>query len=152
MKKLNDRGRQRLDARLASAKPIDRLQVPPKGWIRAIRDGLGMSGSQLGKRLGASPQNVDILEKSEVAGTIKLQTLKRVAEALDTTLVYALVPNTSLDEMVRRRAEQIARRALKRVSHSMKLEDQETTDSDLQSRIDDYVREELNDRDLWSEL
>ena len=152
MKKLNDRGRQRLDARLASAKPIDRLQVPPKGWIRAIRDGLGMSGSQLGKRLGASPQNVDILEKSEVAGTIKLQTLKRVAEALDATLVYALVPNTSLDEMVRRRAEQIARRALKRVSHSMKLEDQETTDSDLQSRIDDYVREELNDRDLWSEL
>ena len=96
MKKLNDRGRQRLDARLASAKPIDRLQVPPKGWIRAIRDGLGMSGSQLGKRLGASPQNVDILEKSEVAGTIKLQTLKRVAEALDATLVYALVPNMPL--------------------------------------------------------
>jgi len=152
MKKLNDRARQRLDARLASAKPIDRLQAPPKGWIRAIRDGLGMSGSQLGKRLGASPQNVDILEKSEVAGTIQLQTLRRVAEALDATLVYALVPNTSLDEMVRRRAEQIARRALKRVSHTMKLEDQETTDRDIQSRIDQYVREELNDRDLWSEL
>ena len=149
MKKLHDRARKQLDERLAVAKPVERLRPPPRGWIRALRDGLGMSGSQLGKRIGASPQNIENLEKSEIAGTIQLKTLRKVAEALDATLVYALVPNTSLEETITHRARQIALRALNRVSHTMKLEAQETDDRDLQSRIDAYIRDELNDRDLW---
>ena len=151
MTRLNDITRTRLDERLASAKPVERLQPPPRGWIRALRDGLGMSGSQLGKRLGVTPQNIESLEKSEVAGTIQLQTLKKVAEAMDAKLIYALVPNTSLEDAVTNRARQIALRALKRVSHTMTLEAQGTSDRDLQSRIDDYILDELNDRDLWSD-
>ena len=151
MKKLNDRARERLDERLAFAKPVVRLQVPPKGWIRAIRNALGMSGPQLGRRMGGvTAQTVDALEKSEVNGTIQLQTLRKVANAFDAKLVYAIVPNTSLAEMVEQRARQIALRALSRVSHTMRLEDQETSERDLAARIEDYVRNELNDRDLWN--
>lgn len=149
MAKLNSTPRTRLDDRLAAAKPIERLQPPPKGWIRALRDGLGMSGSQLGERIGVTPQNIENLEKSEAAGTIQLQTLRKVAEAMDATLVYALVPNTSLEETVARRAHEIAQRALNRVSHTMTLEAQGTGEGDLQSRIDEYILNELNDRDLW---
>jgi predicted DNA-binding mobile mystery protein A len=143
--------RSRLDDRLAQAKPISRFAPPPKGWLRAIRDALGMSGAQLGAKLGVSRQNIEQTEKSEVSGTIQLATLRKYAEALDATLVYALVPNSSLDAMVKQRAREIAIKALMRVSHTMRLEDQETNQSDLEARIDDYIRHELSDRDLWSE-
>ncbi|MBN9253267.1 MULTISPECIES: mobile mystery protein A [unclassified Mesorhizobium] len=151
MRKLNDRALRRLDERLSSAKPVERLTPPPKGWIRAIRDGLGMSGAQLGKRMGVAQQTIQAFELSEESGAIQLQTLRRVAEALGGKLVYAIVPDSSLEAMIRDRAREVALRALARVSHTMRLEDQATGVSDLEARIDDYIRDELRDRDLWSD-
>jgi predicted DNA-binding mobile mystery protein A len=141
------RARARLDSKLAVIKPIDRFARPPKGWIRAIRDAIGMSGSQLGKRMGVTPQAVADLEKSETVGKIGLDTLRRAAEAMDCVLVYAIVPNTSLIEMVDERARALALKALNRVSHSMALEDQRV-DRDFDARIATYV-EQIRDRDLW---
>src|SRR5258706_15467021 len=106
------RARQRLDERLLVLKPEERFRAPPKGWIRAIRDALGMAGVQFAKRLAIRPQSVEALEKSEANGSIQLKTLRRAAEALDCTLVYALVPNTSLEGAVRERARKIAKRDL----------------------------------------
>jgi predicted DNA-binding mobile mystery protein A len=110
-----------------------------------------MSGVQLGKRLKVSPQTVEAMEKSEAAGTIQLNTLRRAAEAMDCTLVYALVPRTSLGNTVRNRARQIAKAALARVSHTMKLEDQDTGDRGLDARIEDYIRH-IKNRDLWNDV
>jgi predicted DNA-binding mobile mystery protein A len=140
-----------LDERLAALKPVERYQPPPKGWVRAIRDALGMTGVQLARRLAVRAQTVDTLEKSETAGTIQLNTLRRAAEALDCTLVYALVPNTSLDNAVSQRARELALRDLGRVAHTMKLEAQETGDADLEARIEAYVRDVLKARDLWDD-
>src|SRR5882724_9035643 len=108
------RSRERLDERFSGLKPTEQLQPPPKGWIRAIRDALGMTGVQLAKRLRVSPQTVEATEKSEASGSIQLNTLRRAAEALGCTLVYALVPNTSLDDAVKQRARKIAIRDLQR--------------------------------------
>jgi predicted DNA-binding mobile mystery protein A len=150
MNPLVERGRKRLDERLVALKDErKRLHVPPKGWIRAIRDALGMSGGQLGKRLKVSPQTVEAMEKSEAAGTIQLNTLKRAAEAMDCTLVYALIPRTSLENTVKNRARQTAMTALARVSHTMKLEDQGTGDEEREALIEDYVGR-IKDRDLWN--
>ncbi|MCP4319453.1 MAG: mobile mystery protein A [Hyphomicrobiales bacterium] len=149
-KSMRNKARVRLDERLLPLKPEDRFRVPPKGWIRAIRDAIGMTGVQFAKRLGVRPQSVDGLEKSEANGSIKLDTLRRAAEELDCTLVYALVPNSSLEEMVRTRAHAIAMRDLGRVSHTMKLEAQGTGDADLETRIDAYIRDNLSERDLWN--
>ena len=146
---LRQNARRRLDERLLQLKPIDRFQVPPRGWIRAIRDALGMTGVQYARRLDISPQSADALEKSEVAGSIKLETLRRAAEALDCRLVYALVPNSTLDLAVRDRARGIAIRDLGRAAHTMKLEAQGTADADVEDRIDAYIRDQLKDRDIW---
>lgn len=143
--------RERLDKRLSSLKPIDRFRPPPRGWVRAIRDALSMTGVQFAKRLGIRPQSLETLEKSEASGTISLKTLARAAEALDCTLVYALVPNKTLEQAVAMRARKIALRDLGRVSHTMKLEAQETADNDLERRIDAYVRDEIRPSDLWKE-
>lgn len=145
------RGRKRLDERLLAFKPEDRFSVPPKGWVRAIRDTLGMTGVQFAQRLQIRPQSVGALEKSEASGSIQLKTLRRAAEALDCTLVYALVPNTSLDDVMRARARKIAMRELGRIAHTMKLEAQSTGDANLEARIEAYVRDVLKDRDLWNE-
>jgi predicted DNA-binding mobile mystery protein A len=145
------RARQRLDERLTSLQPQDRYRPPPKGWIRAIRDALGMSGKQLAARLGIRPQTLDAIEKSEASGSIQLSTLRRAAEALDCTLVYAFVPRSSLEDMVHRRARAIAIRDLQRVAHTMKLEAQSTGDTALEARIEAYVRAMLKGRDLWKE-
>jgi predicted DNA-binding mobile mystery protein A len=145
------RARQRLDERLKALKPEDRFQPPPKGWIRAIRNAFGMSGSQLASRLNVRPQTVDAMEKSEANSSVQLNTLMRAANALDCTLVYALVPNTTLEDTVKRRARKIAIRDLQRVDHTMKLEAQETSDADMETRIHAYIRSSVKDRDLWNE-
>jgi predicted DNA-binding mobile mystery protein A len=150
-KDTRQRARQRLDERLSYLKPEDRFRPPPKGWIRAIRDALGMTGVQLAVRMGVRPQTVEALEKSEASGSVQLSTLRRAAEAMDCTLVYALVPNSSLEEAVRGRARRIAIRDLARIAHSMKLEAQETGDAGMEARIEAYIRDAIKDRDLWNE-
>ncbi len=145
------RARVRLDERLAVLNPIDRFRPPPKGWVRAIRDAIGMTGPQLGSRIGVSPQTVDGIEKSEAAGKIQLNTLRRAAEALDCTLVYALVPNTSLEGSVKARARAYAVRELQRVAHTMRLEAQEVGDADIEARIEEYIRDVLKEPNLWDE-
>lgn len=147
---LRQRARQRLDERLASVKPESRLAPPPKGWIRAIRDALGMTGPQFAARLKITPQSVSDIEKSEATGSIQLKTLSRAAEALGCTLVYALVPKTSLEDAVQQRARRIALAALQRVAHTMKLEDQGVGDANLEARIEAYVRDVIKDRELWA--
>jgi predicted DNA-binding mobile mystery protein A len=145
---IRDRARKRLDSKFDLIRPIDRFAQPPKGWIRAIRDALGMSLRQLGDRLGMAPQSVGNIEESEANDTIQLKTLKRVAEAMDCVVVYALVPKSSLTNMVDQRAREIALRALGRVSHSMALEDQEVN-RDLEGRIQRYIASAVTDRNLW---
>jgi predicted DNA-binding mobile mystery protein A len=146
-----DRARERLDERLAPLKPADRFRPPPKGWVRAIRDALGMSGVQFARRLGVQPPSVVALEASEESGVVQLKTLRRAAEALDCTLVYALVPKDSLEGAVRTRARKLALRDLGRVAHTMKLEAQETQDGATDERVEAYIRDHLKERDLWDE-
>jgi predicted DNA-binding mobile mystery protein A len=145
------RARRRLDERLRLLQPEDRFRPPPRGWVRAIRDALGMTGVQFARRLEIKPQSVDALEQSEASGSIQLRTLRRAAEALDCTLVYALVPNDSLENSVRARARKIALRDLGRVAHTMKLEAQGTADGATDERIHAYIRGNLKERDLWDD-
>ena len=144
-----ERARRRLDERLEPARTRLDLDIPARGWVRAIRDALGMSGPQLARRLGTSPQSVDALERSEVSGSIKLETLRRAAEALDCRVVYALVPNRPLEDMVKDRARAVALAELASVAHTMKLEDQGIA---AQERgLDDYIAQHIRARDLWDD-
>ncbi len=127
------------------------LAPPPRGWVRAVRDALGMTAAQLGGRLGISSSAIAQLEQSEVQGTAQLATLRRLADALDCELVYALVPRTTLAETVLRQAERRAIRSVARANQTMLLEDQGLTATQLQRQIDDLVVQSLNSRALWDE-
>ena len=143
------RARRSLDKKLGGLRPAVQHQPPAKGWIRALRDSIGLSSAQLGNMLGVRSQSVDDMEKAEVSGGISLDTLRRVGRAMDCTLVYALVPNTSLEALVTKRAEALARSAIESVSHTMALEDQRVA-GDMQQQIADYIEDHISERDLWS--
>jgi predicted DNA-binding mobile mystery protein A len=126
----------------------DQYAPPVRGWIKAIRDALGMTTAQLAERMGIRQPSVVALEQSEVRGTIELATLRRVAEALDCTLVYALVPNQPLDTTIRERARAFARRQWRPVEHSMLLENQQVKRKDSEVDLEDIIRE-TNPRRFW---
>jgi len=142
-----------LDKRFAALRPLTRSTRPPKGWLRAIRDALGMTTAQFAQRLGVSQPRIVELEQSEASGGVTLNTLQRAAEALGCRLVYALVPERPLAETVRERADLIAERHLASVEHTMRLEDQavrnKTAGQELRRRmIDDLLRRPAR---LWDQ-
>jgi predicted DNA-binding mobile mystery protein A len=113
-----------LDQRFKALRPLARSPRPSKGWLRAIRNALGMTSAQLALRLGVSQPRIIELEKSEASGTVTLNTLQRAAEALGCRLVYALIPEQPLEETVLERVNQLAQRQLTAVQQTMRLEDQ----------------------------
>jgi len=142
--------RQQLDKNLAGLKAAN-TQVPVKGWIRAIREALGMSGRQLAQRLKVSQPRITRLEQDELTGSVTIKTMQQVAEALDCTFVYALVPRTSLEDTLRGQARMVAQERIERVAHSMLLEAQslsaEEQHTSLEAAINELVRE--MPKELW---
>jgi predicted DNA-binding mobile mystery protein A len=140
--------RMHLDERCKELGPVTRYSPPLRGWIKAVREALGITTAQLAKRLGMKQPSVVAIEQSEAKGTIELATLRRVAEALDCTVVYALVPNKPLETTIRDRARAFGRRRRGPVEHSMLLEDQRVRGKDAEAQLDEIVRE-TNPRLFW---
>jgi predicted DNA-binding mobile mystery protein A len=143
--------RRRLDERMAAFASLG--PTPAGGWIRAIRDALGLQLGQLAERLNVRPPSVTELERNEAEERITLATLRRAAEALDCTLVYAIVPNKPLEAMVQDAAAAAARRELNAVLHTMSLEDQAPRSADRKEMIDALAAQiaEAGGRRLWGD-
>lgn len=133
---------QQLDDALAPWRPLARSR-PRNGWLRAIRQALGITTRQLAKSVGVTQAAVVDAERSEAKGDITLATLRRYATAMECELVYALVPNRPLQESLEARAEQVARDQVLRVRHSMALEDQQTSNEHLEREIAELRRKLL---------
>ncbi len=108
-----------------------------------------MSQAELGSRLGVSQQAVQQLEKREAEGTATLNALRDAARALDSELLWAIVPAKPLTATLEERARQIALQMVRSTEHTMRLEDQ-ATDEGLEARIGEIVRELLESPErLW---
>lgn len=135
-----------LDKALARWRSLDHSR-PRGGWLRAIREALGMTTRQMAHRVGVTAGAVSIAEGSEARNEIALATLQRYATALDCELVYALVPRRSLEEVLEEQADRIARDQVSRVRHSMALEDQSTSRKVAEREVAE-VRQRLLDGKL----
>jgi predicted DNA-binding mobile mystery protein A len=144
------RARAALDQRFAGWREVPAKGARPHGgWIRAIRDALGMTAEDLADRMGLTQSAVTRLEKSERSGRIQLDTLQRAAHALECDLVYALVPRRNLDEMVAERARELALERLGRVEHTMALESQSVDDRKMADKLDLLIGYYLTTPGLW---
>jgi predicted DNA-binding mobile mystery protein A len=129
------RARYQLDKRLSLLPAVDAFARPPRGWIKAIREALGMTTEQLAKRLGVVQSRVIAIEKAEVSGSLTLDSLERAAHALDCHLVYVMLPRRPLQELVEERAEKLAKQRLQATGHSMKLEAQGVDPQDESAQL-----------------
>ena len=119
--------RRQLDTTLTQWREAALPPRPPSGWLKAIREALGMSATRLAEKLGVATSTVTRLETSEADDTISLATLRRAAEALGCELQYALVPKQNLEETLQARAMKIAHSRMAAISHTMALEAQSTS-------------------------
>lgn len=130
---------------------------PRSGWIAALRQGLDMTIRQFATRLGITPSNALRLEQRERDETITLGALRRAANALDSDLVYAIVPRHAtdqrshlLDALITQRARVVASRELRHVTHTMALEDQAAPSKDSEAQLAERVAELIAaPRRLW---
>src|SRR5476649_1328157 len=102
--RLAAQSRANLDKRFKEFGAVRRYTAPVRGWTKAIREALGMTTAQLAKRLGIKQPSVVAIEQSEEKETIEFATLRRLAAALNCTLVYTFVPKNPLEAMVHERA------------------------------------------------
>ncbi len=144
--------REQLDASLQRLSHLLDITAPPKGWIRAIRDALGMTAKQLANRLDVAQQAVARIEKEELAGSVTIKTMRRIAECLDCVFVYGFVPRTSLEETVSRQAKKVAAQRLAQASQTMSLENQALSRSENEQALSDLVDELIRTlpSNLWN--
>jgi predicted DNA-binding mobile mystery protein A len=142
--------RRQLDGRLAPWRSLT-SERPQRGWIRAVRDALGMSSTELAARMGVTQSRIPEIERGEVAGALRLSTLERAADALGCELVYALVPRMPLDQTVHERALRTAEARLEAIRHSMRLEDQTVGADDTEQLIGELADDLVDRRGLWTD-
>lgn len=129
---------EQLERKLSDFKTAQQVAPPSTGWLRAIRVSLGMSLQQLADKLSITKQSVQEIEKREKEGSITLKSLREAANALDMQLVYALVPKDgSIENLIDRKARELATQIVSRTSNTMKLEDQENTKQRLQKAVEE---------------
>ena len=144
---------QQLDNKILSYSSLQKVAVPPIGWIKAIRSALGMSMLQLGNRLSITKQSVQNIEKREQEGSITLKAMKETAKALDMQFVYGFIPNDgSLEALIDRKAKELATQIVLRTSNTMKLEDQENSKKRIEKAIAERAFTIKNEmpKSLWN--
>jgi predicted DNA-binding mobile mystery protein A len=143
---------EQLDQKLQPFSQTRKVLVPERGWINTIRTSLNMTMAQLGTKLNITRQGVKRIEESEANGTITLNSLKDVANAIDLKLVYALVPlNGTINDLIQIKAEKLARKIVLRTNQNMKLEDQGIGDEKIAKTIKELASEIKREmkKSLW---
>lgn len=143
---------QHLERKMAAFSHVQKVPAPASGWVRALRTALGMSMQQLGNKLSISKQSVQAIERREKEGSITLNSLKEAANALDMQLVYGFVPKDgTLNQLIERKARELAVQIVMRTSNTMRLEDQENSKARITKAIEERTDEIANQmpKILW---
>lgn len=131
---------------------LQKIAPPPTGWIKAVRTAIGMSLQQLSNRLSITRQSVQEIEQREKDGSLTIKSLRETAAALDMQLVYGFVPqDASLDALIDRKANELAKQIVLRTSNTMKLEDQENSKARIEKAIEERATAIKNEmpKTLW---
>jgi len=143
---------EQLDQKLKPFQKTEMVLVPDKGWINTIRTTLNMTMVQLGAKLGVTKQGVNKIEDSEAKGSISINSLKEVGNALDLKLVYGFVPKDgTINNLINLKAEKLAKKIVLRTNQNMKLENQGIGDEKITKTIKelaDEIKREMR-KSLW---
>jgi predicted DNA-binding mobile mystery protein A len=141
-----------LDRRFNKKVLLREVENPREGWIKEIRKALMMTYSQLGKKLSVTPAAIQRFEKNEMEGSINLNSLNKIATALNCKLIYAIVPNESLEKTIDSQIDKVVRQVVSKIDHSMSLEKQNINKIYLKEQINALKRNLKNNlsNKLWN--
>lgn len=128
------------------------LAKPLGGWIATFQEAIGMSAPALAERLGISRNSVYGSIQNEQAGTISLNQLDKIAEAMGGRLVYAIIPREGpVEEIVMAQARKKARRIIQRTRAHMALEEQTEGLRSEEMMVNELAAEIIREgrRDFW---
>ena len=66
--------------------------MPARGWLRAVREAVGLTQRHVSERAAIRRQSYAQFETAEERGSISVASLRRAAAAMDCDLVYFIVP------------------------------------------------------------
>lgn len=118
------------------------------GWINYMRQALGMTIQKLAERANVSKTTAAQAERGEAKGKVTIDTLKKMAEAMDCEFVYAFVPNKTIKITLKERALEKAKRILLEADTHMTLEDQRV-EQDIKDRIERLADTLIENGDVW---
>jgi predicted DNA-binding mobile mystery protein A len=143
--------RMQLDKQLSGVRFMTNLTCPVYGWIKIIRNALGMTSRQFAKRMGVTQARASAVENGEIEDSLTLKTLKEAAKALNCQLVYFLIPEKSLEETVKEQSIKFVKSDTRSIVHSMGLENQsvdaENTDDFIAIRAEEILLK--NSSNIW---
>lgn len=125
---------------------------PSSGWVQAVRNALGMSLEQFGKKMNMTAQSASEVERREREGSISLNALDKAAQALGLKLTYGFYnPGDNLEEMLHAQAKKSAEKIVLRTHKSMQLEDQANSKRRLKKAIKEKTIELANKKSkfIW---
>jgi transcriptional regulator with XRE-family HTH domain len=73
-----------------------KAEITNTSWLKLARKALFLTLDNVAKKLNVSRQEIARIEEYEELGKVKLETLRRVAEAMDCEFVYAIRPKSRL--------------------------------------------------------
>ncbi len=136
-----------------AAKNVKNIPFPPEGWLRTTRNALGMSATQLARRLGKTRGLVSYAEKAELEGSVTLKTMRAMAEMMDCHFVYAIVPEHSAEKILVNRAKDKAEKLVAESSKHMALEQQALSKQQIAFEIKRLQQQMLESMptDFWND-
>ncbi len=135
-----------LDRKTSGLKSANNIVPQPSGWIKTVREAIGMTVSQLAARLGVTQPRITKMESNE--DNLKLSTMKKAAEALNCEFVYYFKPKTTFQNLVDEQAQKKAAEVLKTVNVNMALENQEIAEAEA---VKDFASDLINTKikQIW---
>lgn len=135
-----------LDKKTFDLKSAKNIVPQPSGWIKTVREAIGMTVSQLAARLGVTQPRITKMESNE--DNLKLSTMKKAAEAMNCEFVYYFKPKTTFQNLVDEQAQKKAAEVLKTVNVNMALENQEIAEDEA---VKDFASDLINTKikQIW---
>lgn len=135
-----------LDKKTSDLKSAKNIVPQSSGWIKTVREAIGMTVSQLAARLGVTQPRITKMESNE--DNLKLSTMKKAAEAMNCEFVYYFKPRTTFQNLVDEQAQKKAVEVLKTVNENMALENQEIAEDEA---VKDFASDLINTKikQIW---
>ena len=148
MKPLENLAFLQIEMRLEKIRAISSETKVRPGWINYMRQALCMSLGNLAKLSNLSSATVQQTEKREANKKVTLETLSKMADAMNCELIYAFVPKKKIKEFLRDKAYEKAAKLVRSADVHMELEGQKVT-QEITKRIKRIAEDLLAKGDIW---